>query len=138
MKTKEQFAAMLNGREYGSEITPAEEREAKKSGLVVVLGYSDDNVEMRGCINDEFGAYDGTTLKLAGGVCLESHDECGCKYCGYEAIAKNGKVIEAIWDGPGAAATWTFKTDIPHATFMVTEDGELFCQGIVFDFSEIK
>ena len=45
--TKEELAAMLNGREYGKEITKAEEEKAKANGLVVIYGYSDDNVELR-------------------------------------------------------------------------------------------
>lgn len=46
--TKEQMAALLNGREYGDEITRAEHQIARASGLVVVFGYSDDNMEVRG------------------------------------------------------------------------------------------
>jgi hypothetical protein len=36
-----------------SEINKAEERQAKDAGLVVVFGYSDDGVELRGAIHDE-------------------------------------------------------------------------------------
>ncbi len=53
-----QLAAQLNGREYGSEITKEEEAAAKKAGLVVVYGASDDLVELRGAIEEEVGAYD--------------------------------------------------------------------------------
>lgn len=50
---------MLNGREYGDEITREEEAMAKAHGLVVVFGYSDDNMEFCGAITDEVGCYDG-------------------------------------------------------------------------------
>ena len=36
-----------------------EERLAKENGLVVVFGYSDDNIELRGAINNEAGCFDG-------------------------------------------------------------------------------
>jgi len=59
MITAEELAAKLNGREYGEEITDTEEIEAKKSGLVVIFGYSDDSAELRGAINDEIGCNGG-------------------------------------------------------------------------------
>ena len=40
--TAKELAELLNGREYGNEITSDEEKLAKESGLVVVFGYSDD------------------------------------------------------------------------------------------------
>ena len=40
--TIKEFAGMLNGREYGHEITKKEEALAKKLGYVVVFGASDD------------------------------------------------------------------------------------------------
>lgn len=56
--TKEEMARLLTGREIGNEITPSEEATAQESGLVVVFGYSDDLVELRGSISDEAGCYD--------------------------------------------------------------------------------
>ena len=102
-----EFAAKLNGREYRKEITPAEEREAKELGFVVVFGYSDDNAELRGSIDDEIGCFNG-------GRVYERDDE----------------FVDAVWcDGEFC---WTYKTNIPHATFDIYEDGEKYCRGIVF------
>lgn len=53
--TLKEFAKMLDGREYGGEITKEEEALAKELGFVVVFGYSDDNAELRGAIDDETG-----------------------------------------------------------------------------------
>jgi hypothetical protein len=39
--TAKELAALLNGRKYLEEITAAEERQAKESGLLVVFGASD-------------------------------------------------------------------------------------------------
>ena len=136
--TMKEFAKMLSGREYGMELTKDEERQAADAGLVVAYGYSDDNVELRGAIDEEVGAWDGTTIRLtkAGvlqGPTCDSAENCDCPYF---AVAKNAaKTIEAIW-GKGEVS-WTFKTDIPHETFNIYEDGELFCVGIVFSVEDL-
>ncbi len=50
--------------------------------------------------------------------------------------------ITAIWDGDtdenGQLITWTYKTDIPHETYMIYEDGEPYCRGIVFSIENLK
>lgn len=136
--TREQFAKLLDGREIGDELDRAEEKLAKDNGLVVVFGASDDLCEFRGAIDDEAGCYDGGAIPLLNGKLLPNHDRhCECEFCGYKDLLKKAKTIRALWDEPGAAATWTYKTDIPHATFMILEDGESYCQGIVFDLSEV-
>lgn len=136
--TKEKLAARLNGREYGSEITRDEEKSAKKSGLVVVFGASDDLMEFRGAIYDEVDAYDGATVRLAGGKLFPKHS-CNCAHCGYTAVSATAKPIKACWcdDETKQDFTWTFRTEIPHATFEILEDGEQYCRGIVFNVSEV-
>ena len=64
--TLKEFAKMLDGREYLHEITKEEEALAKEFGFVVVFGYSDDNAELRGAIDDEIGCYDGGVLEHDG------------------------------------------------------------------------
>lgn len=131
--TKEQLAKNLNGRESGNEISDAEEREAKASGLIVIFGYSDDNAELRGAIRDEVGCYSGATIKLHSRGILADHEErCDCAFCGYEAAAKKCASVQALWcEEPGYS--WTYKTEVPHATFEIVEDGEKYCRGIVID-----
>ena len=56
---------------------------------------------------------------------------------------ENSKCIEALWcdddikDENGGLITWTYKTDIPHETFMIYEDGSSYCRGIVFNINDI-
>lgn len=136
--TNEMLAKELNGNEMHSEITGQQEKLAKESGLVVVFGYSDDNAELRGAINDEFSCYGGGAFYVNQDGLLAAHDErgCECEFCGYEAAKANARKIEAVWGQDGYS--WTYKTDIPHAGFDILEDGEKFCRGIVFSMADLK
>lgn len=49
--TVHSVAAQMDGREYSGEISKQEERQLKEAGLVVVFGYSDDNLELRGVVD---------------------------------------------------------------------------------------
>lgn len=51
--------------------------------------------------------------------------------------------IKAIWcggetDENGQEITWTYETEIPQETFMIYEDGEPYCRGIVFSVEDLK
>ena len=128
--TQDELVLYLNGREIGKEIDTATELQAKESGLVVVFGASDDLMECRGAVDEEIGACNGGMAYLDKGYLLES--QCEDDYCPYfEQLKKQAKTIEVLWcDEPDIC--WTFKTEIPHETFNIMEDGEVFCRGIVF------
>lgn len=133
--TKEQLAGMLNGREIGNEISKAESKQAKADGLVVVYGASDDLMEFDGAICDEVGAYDGTTAHLSSTGLLKN--ECDSDDCPhYEASLGNAATITAEWCAAEDGPSWTYSTPIPHATFDVMEDGEVYCRGIVFSLAD--
>lgn len=137
MNAKE-LASLLSGREIMEEVTTDEERQAAEAGLVVVFGYSDDNMEFRGAISDEFGAYEGGTVCLTKAGLFEEPD-CSCtEACPfYSAALKAAKTIKAVWHDEGGPC-WTYETDIPHETFDVYEDGEVWCVGIVFSVEDLK
>lgn len=135
--TKEELAAKLNGREYRDELTTEEAAEAKAAGLVVVYGYSDDNMEFEGAIRDEIGCYEGGTAYLtSAGILVNDCDDDECPH--FKKLKAKAATIEALWcaieDGPA----WTYKTEIPHATFEITEEGSPFCRGIVFALADVK
>lgn len=133
--TEKELAGMLSGRERGKEITTEETQAAKDAGLVVVYGYSDDNVELCGAIDEEIGAFDGTTIYVTKSGLL---DDPGCEDCPHwTAARKEAKAIYAVWHDEGGPC-WTFETDIPHETFNIYEDGELFCVGIVFSMEHLR
>ncbi len=129
--TAKELAEMLSGREYGGEISNREAQSAKEADLVVVYGYSDDNVEFDGAIQDEVGAYNGTTIYITCGGILRNPD-CDRDDCPYFVQEREkAKTIKAVWHDKGGPC-WTFETDIPHETFTIVEDGEPWCIGIVF------
>ena len=133
--SKEQLAEQLNGIEYPTRFSPDVLEMAKGNRLVIVSGDSDDLMSFNGAINDEVSAYEGGTVHLTNTGLLKS--ECEDWYCPHEnrrraAAAK----IEALCYAE-AGYTWTFKTDIPHATFEVVEDGGPFCRALVFSLDDI-
>jgi hypothetical protein len=138
--TAKELAERLNGREYGAEMTKEEEREAKAAGLVVVFGASDDLMEFRGAINDEVGAWQGTVIRVdKAGLVPHFGDIDGANKDAlrdYFRRESGGKTIEAQWDN-GEGLSWGYKTDIPHETFNVVEDGEPYCRGIVFALADV-
>lgn len=136
--TAVELAAMLNGRKYSEEITKQEESQAKQDGLVVIFGYSDDNAEICGAIDDEVGCYDGGTICLTkSGVLQEPDCLSGIGYCRYYEQAKRAaKTIEAKWNDAGGPC-WSYETDIPHETFEIFDGDELFCVGIVFSVEDL-
>lgn len=134
--TSKELAAQLDGNKYDNEITKEQEALAADNGLVVVFGYSDDAVELCGAIDDEVGAYDGTTFHVTRDGVLWNPD-CGCDDCKYFEVAKRAATeIKAIWYNSGEPC-WTFETTIPHEIFRIYEDRELFCIGIVFSLDDL-
>jgi hypothetical protein len=137
--TPQELADLLTGREYGSEITKAEEAQAKAAGLVVVFGAHDDLVVFRGAVDDVVDANRGQVF------CI---DREGLQRP-WDAIEKDdidarreylrrvgrGQEVKAIWGEDGYL--WTFKTEIPHAEFAIVDDGEPHCWGMVFALKDI-
>jgi hypothetical protein len=135
MNAKE-LAENLTGIEYPCDIPTELTKEAKASGLVIVYGGSDDLMEFEGAIHDEVGAYGGTTVKVYSSGLLPdfeqiSDDKDKDLLREYFLHENDAKEIEALWCNEGDYS-WTYKTDIPHSTFEIVEDGEPYCRGIVF------
>lgn len=132
--TLKEFAAGLDGRKYGKEITLLEIQQAKELGFVVVFGASDDLCEFRGAIDDEADCYDGGTIYLdTDGVFYADCQNEDCRLL--QRHLKTCKAIEAV--GCDGDYSWTYKTEIPHECFDIYEDGEKYCRGIVFEMSAI-
>ena len=129
----DEYAEMLNGREYNyPQFTKEEIQIAKDNGFTIVYGASDDLMEFDGFISEEAGCYDGGKVYFdKTGAVLDEEFE-------------NSRCIEAVWcdkertDDNGNVIAWTYKTDIPHETFMIYEDEEPYCEAIVFDIADMS
>ena len=144
---KEQFAELLNGRQYRSEITKDEEKQAKENGLLVCFGASDDLLEFRGFINDEISAWEGTTaliVKKKGDV-IDVIDEGTLKEInsylneeGFDELNIPKIKIQAEWCPSDLDCSWRINSEIPFSSFDIMEDDELYCRGIVIEKWDIK
>lgn len=140
---KEDLAALLQGREYGSEITTAEEAQAKAAGLIVIFGYSDDSVELRGAVHDEIGMYGGGEFSITSEASIikewDADDaqsfDAAREYFRRYALLK--VTVNAEWSPSDEEMSWRYVTNLPHATFDAMEDGEVYCRGIVIAVADI-
>lgn len=120
-----EFAQVLDSRQYGYPQFTKEELEiAKENGFVIVCGASDDLMEFYGAITDEGDCFDGGTVWFNRERVTDG------------PITTAERCIEALWCKEDDI-TWTYKTDIPHETFMIYEDDEKYCRGIVFDIKNV-
>lgn len=140
---KKELAELLDGCEYGSEISDDLAEEAKDSGLVVVFCASDDLALFAGAIDDEIGAWNGTVAQIIksfdGVLFIDEDDIEEWEEEGREIPPIAQVLIEREPEDDGVfIAPWRCSTLFPYEPFNVMEDGELYCIGIVFDLSEIK
>ncbi len=143
--TIEDFAMLLDGREYTEEITKEEEAIAKNNNFVVCFGASDDLLEFRGAIYDECGAYNSVLVYVINGkVITESgFDE---KYLEvskeFNTPIPSLTTVKAIWceadEFPkDLDASWLIKVEgAKSVPFDIVEDGELYCRGVVFELTK--
>lgn len=133
-----QIATALQAIEYPVDRSISRElcEQAKKAGLVIVYGISDDIMAFGGAIEDEVGCFGGGTAYLTGqGLVKNECDDDRCPYFS-ERLAE-AVTIEALWC-EGGNYSWTYRTEIPHETFEVVEDGLPYCRGIVFALADVR
>ncbi|MGH8463101.1 MAG: hypothetical protein ACRER5_03075 [Pseudomonas sp.] len=135
--TPSELAALLPSTTERCEVTRALAAQAKAAGLVVVFGASDDLMEFRGAINDEVGVYDGGTAWVDSKGLLPDREsiEDDEELRDYFARQPKAIAIEALWASEGEYS-WTYRTQIPHATFDVVDDDGPYCRGIVFALAD--
>lgn len=144
-----EFASKLNNRQYRDEIEKEEEQYAKENNLLVVFGHSDDCVEFRGVIYDEFS--EGSSIifgKKNETVLIETDTDDLDGFENFDGVFKRCKKLEAIEvrdcsTEPESYITsehgmngWEFKTDLPHEKFEIYDDEDLHGQGLVIDLSD--
>ena len=111
----QEFAKLLDGRQYHNEITVDEVEKAKELGYIVVCGYSDDGCEIYGAFREEYDCFNGGVIE----------DE------------RLPKPITAVWCDKDRGCAWSYKTDMPYAEFNIFEDDELYCVGMVIELGAV-
>lgn len=128
-------AKALNNNQYRSEGDKALFEKMKAAGLVAVFGASDDLMEFRGAIYDEADA-PGVAYITPEGMPKNDCDDGYCPY--FEKVLEGAAQIKAVWCPEGRDLSWAYETTIPHATFIIMEDDEPYCEGIVFALSDVR
>ena len=133
MMTRDEAAKLLDGNQYRDEGSKELFSKMKESGLVAVFGASDDLTELRGAIDEELGC---SSFYIMSDGLLESECSDGddCPY--YKRLTRMAKVITPVWAKDGFS--WQYRTDIPHSSFIIYEDEETYCKGIVFALTDVK
>lgn len=132
--TPKEAAAKLDGSQYRNEGSRELFAEMRAAGLVAVFGASDDLMEFRGAIDEEIGAWNGTTVHLTKeGLTKNDCDSEECPH--YAKLVARSTPLEAKWDDGGFS--WRYETAIPCERFIVREDDDPYCEGIVFALSDV-
>ena len=147
---KEELAQLLNGRQYGEVMTYEEHLQAKEDGLLVCFGDSDDFLELRGIIYIGGGVYEG------GSIFLYKNKDQKFSFLGESNYDEIKEILEDYnldfilpkipikiqwrpnWRPNELDCSWLIKTNIPHATFDLMKNEELYCRGIVLELSDIE
>jgi len=140
------LAEQCQGLQYEDFLSSSNERLnklcdiASANNMVIIKGYSDDGVQFMGAFSDQIGAVDGTVFDIDSKGVLPDYDKCDSEeeHESYFMRKPNAQEIQAIWCEKGSDYAWTFKTDIPHETFEIFEDGEKWCRGIVIDLNQLE
>lgn len=129
--TAQEAARQLDHSQYRREGSQTLFAAMKDAGLVAIFGASDDLMEIRGAVYDECGteAWFTNTGLL--------HNDCENDDCPAHAKAKTSAMqVRALWcEEP--PFSFTYATDIPHETFVVMEDDDPYCRGIVFALADL-
>lgn len=137
--TKEALAARLHGIELDAlfhEAIKAAAEEAKGAGLLIVCGASDDLAEFYGHFREEADCYDGDTIHLdRSGVLSRDQCETDDEIADFTIRRRTSRTIEAIWGRDGIS--WQYETEIPHATFDVMVDGEVYCRALIIEARDL-
>jgi hypothetical protein len=144
--TVKEWAGALNGIDYFSGELSRLNKTMKEDGIIVVDGASDDLLEFWGVICDELGAWEGTEVLIASrgkGIAFifdedENRDSAEFNQKEISAMQKIKAIRNPVNENGEAFASWLIETEIPHETFDIMDDGELFCRGVVFHVDNVK
>ena len=134
MLTMAEAAKWLDGREYRNETTREFVAQLKEAGLVAVYPASDDLTEFEGAFNDETGK--GDIRLLRDGLLTNECDNDRCPHFKRLVKALKPPFVSSSSDVDDSGA-WAVTTHLPHETFVIYEDGELYGKGLVISITDL-
>lgn len=126
-----QAAACINRNEYRAEVPRDLRVRLKEAGIVAIYGASDDLTEFDGALQDEaYPGSDGAMRLTQRGL---EYNRCDCGDCPNWKPGPDN--IRAQWDHGGYS--WFISTDLPHEEFVIMEDDETYCRGVVVNLADL-
>lgn len=129
-----QAAAWINGNEYRQEVTHDFRETLRTAGLVAIYGASDDLTEIDGAVRDEGYSGDDTQHCLTRSGIEQNKCDEGDRCPNWRPREPN---IRARWCPPGFDGSWLIETPLPHASFDIMEDGEIYCRGVIIALTDL-
>lgn len=132
MNIIKEWADRLNGRQYLNEISKEEEEQAKADNVLICFAASDDNIELRGAIDDEIGAWGGVDIFVfeTKAVIKEQYADDIEVFKRYGIHPVPDYKIFATWQPEGVPASWLIRCG-GGCHFDIYDGEELFCRGVV-------
>lgn len=125
-----EIAQKLNGTQYPTEPPLDIQAMAKENQIVIAFGASDDLLEMRGAVDEEWGACNGTTVHVDHLGVIE--DPMDPDDTDQPRLSAAKHYVKAEWDPVDDIVSWRLSTDLHYEVFNIMEGEEIYCRGIVF------
>lgn len=145
--TKEEFAKLIDGRDYGHETTKRFEKIAKEHDLLICYPDDNDLLIWRGLFDDETANYEGGSAyiverspNILGAMCDVTYDDLilAAQYAKIELHLPKIEVLVQHKPEEVSADWRVVPFGVPYANFRVNKiQGGLFCYGVVLDKSDI-
>lgn len=132
---KDDFAKMINGREQDELLSADDCLTASENNLVVVFCHSDDLLELEGSMIDELSCWRGGTFFYDRNA--DSWIDIEDSFEGVDL--EDRPVIYVVCnDSSKYEGFWHIDSNLEHARFETLKDGEPFCSGLVFNYTDLN
>lgn len=136
--TLKRYAQEINGRQYRQEIDSDLRRRLKEDEVVVLYGASDDLLEIDGVFQEEVGAYDGGLFEPVVFGNTDYYDFVASEEKQSFLENNNYPYIDMVWSPENSDFSWIIDTNIPHERFIIYEDDDTYCEGVLFYLEDLR
>lgn len=138
-KVLKEFARKLDDLEFNDFEPSIMFAEAKERGIVILYNIHPMTCVLKGAIHSETDCYVGKIAFIdSTGFSRRFYFTDPEERFSYKNWKENKDIEFRIKCNSEGNPYWRYETKIPHEKFDVYEDGELFCEGIIFYADELK